>query len=95
MSKSRIFLAVMLFFVGGVALRSFFTIEEIYVLIGIGVLACVMLAFSRDMKVVLYSAMAGVSLVGMLWFASFEPRQFVLEKQVGTNITIEGGGARP
>ncbi len=90
MSKSRIFLAVMLFFVGGVALRSFFAIEEIYVLIGIGVLACVMLAFSRDMKVVLYSAMAGVSLVGMLWFASFEPRQFVLEKQVGTNITIEG-----
>lgn len=94
MSKSRIFLAVMLCFVGGVALRSFFVFGEIYELIGIGVLVCVMLAFSRDMKVALYSAMVGVSLVGMLWFASFEPKLFVLEKQVGVKINIEGEVAR-
>ncbi|MEK7494101.1 MAG: ComEC/Rec2 family competence protein [Patescibacteria group bacterium] len=94
MSKSRIFLALMLCFVGGVALRSFFVFGEIYALIGIGVLVCVMLAFSRDMKVVLYSAMAGVSLVGMLWFSSFELRQFALEKQVGTKMEIKGEVAR-
>ena len=90
MSKSRIFLAFMLFFVGGVALRSFFVVGELYALIGIGALVCVMLAFSRDMKVGLYAAMAGVSLIGMLWVSSFEPRQLVREKQAGKNITIEG-----
>ncbi len=90
MSKSRIFLAAMLCFVGGVALRSFFAVGEIYALIGIGVSVLVMLAFSRDIKVALYAAMAGVSLVGMLWFGSFEPNRFALEKQVGTKIDIEG-----
>ncbi|MCR4323147.1 MAG: ComEC family competence protein [Candidatus Azambacteria bacterium] len=90
MSKSRIFLALMLCFVGGVALRSFVVVGEIYSLISIGVLVLVMLAFSRDTKVVLYSALAGISFFGMLWFSSFEPRQLVLEKQVGTKIDIEG-----
>ncbi|MBI5913027.1 ComEC family competence protein [Candidatus Azambacteria bacterium] len=94
MSKSRIFLAAMVCFVGGVALRSLFVVEEIYALIGIGALVCVMLAFSRDIKVVVYAAMAGVSLVGMLWLGSFEPRQFILERQVGTNINIEGDVVR-
>ena len=94
MSKSRIFCAAMLCFVGGVALRSFFVVGEIYALIGIGMLVCVMLAFSRDIKVVMYAAMAGASFVGILWLSSFEPRQFALEKQVGIHVDIEGGVVR-
>src|SRR3989344_8008635 len=94
MSKSRIFCAAMLCFVGGVALRSFCVVGEIYALIGIGMLVCVMLAFSRDIKVVMYAAMAGASFVGILWLSSFEPRQFALEKQVGIHVDIEGGVVR-
>ena len=89
MSKSRILRGHAVFCRRRCA-RSFFAIEEIYVLIGIGVLVCVMLAFSRDMKVVLYSAMAGVSRLSVCYGFHHLNRGSSCRKQVGTNITIEG-----
>ena len=90
MSRSRIFLFLMLCFIGGVALRSFVFIENFYIFLVCGILAVVVVSFGRDIKTLMYGALVLAGMFGMFWYGTFEPHELMLERSVGEKMEIEG-----
>lgn len=90
MSKSRVFLFLMLCFVGGVGLRSFVFVEGFWVLLGFGIIAIAVLSFSREPRVLLTAAMVAAALFGMWRFGASEPAALMLSSKVGQKVEFVG-----
>ena len=90
MSKSRIFLWLMLCFIGGVALRSFVLVGDFYLFFGFGAAALFLFSFSKNAKVLLYSVAVIFSLAGVFWYGVSEPVSLKLGDSVGRKVEIEG-----
>src|SRR3989344_5950671 len=85
MSRSKIFLWLMLCFIGGVALRSFVLVGDFYLFFGFGAVALFLFSFSKNQKVLLYSTAVIFSLAGVS-----EPASLKLGDSVGRKVEIEG-----
>ena len=90
MSKSRIFLFLMLCFIGGVALRSLVFIGSFYLWFLFGVLTIAVFSFSRNRTALLYAALIAVTIAGALWYGRFVPEHLALERFVGQEAAREG-----
>jgi len=80
----------MLCFIGGVALRSFVFVGDFYLFFGFGVIALFLFSFSKNPKVLMYSAAVIFSLAGVFWYGALEPAHFKLDDSVGKKVEIEG-----
>ena len=90
MSRSKIFLWLMLCFIGGVALRSFVLVGDFYLFFGFGAVALFLFSFSKNQKVLLYSTAVIFSLAGVFWYGVSEPASLKLGDSVGRKVEIEG-----
>src|SRR3989338_4577329 len=89
MSRSKIFLWLMLCFIGGVALRSFVLVGDFYLFFGFGAVALFLFSFSKNQKVLLYSTAVIFSLAGVFWYGVSEPASLKLGDSVGRKVEIE------
>ena len=90
LSKSKIFLFLMLSFLGGVFYSTFFGYDIFFLLFLIAIAIIFLFSFSERRHLAVFATFIFVFCLGMFWYQNSSPEHLSLKSSVGEDIEIEG-----
>src|SRR3990172_73540 len=89
-SKSKLFLWLMLLFLAGIILRSFISLNNFYLLTAFGIAAIFCFGWLNRRATLVSLSLIFAFLFGIFWFAFFELKELTLSPLVGQEARLDG-----